>query len=126
MRSDRHAMRMQTGSTPAERAAEYLERIAWLTGAKQDDDGTYHLTAGRRHFLVDSNSVRVTSHRAESTCFSVVAYPDIPRAELIASALLQLKNNPRLFEKWRERQGDAFKANGQIFGETYRLTRDET
>ena len=53
-------MSMHAGSTPAERAAEYLERIAWLTGAKQDDDGTYHLTAGRRHFLVDSNSVRVT------------------------------------------------------------------
>jgi hypothetical protein len=119
-------MSMQTGSTPAERAAEYLERIAWLTGAKQDDDGTYHLTAGRRHFLVGSNSVRVASHRGESTCFSVVAYADIPRAELIASALLQLKNNPRLFEKWRERQGDAFKANGQIFGDIYWLTRDET
>jgi hypothetical protein len=126
VRSDRHAMSMQTGSTPAERAAEYLERIAGLTGAKLDDDGTYHLTAGRRHFLVDSNSVRVTSPRDESTCFSVVAYPDIPRAELIASALLQLKNNPRIFEKWRERQGDAFKANGQIFEDTYRLTRDET
>jgi hypothetical protein len=119
-------MSMQTGSTPAERAAEYLERIAGLTGAQLDDDGTYHLTAGRRHFLVDSNSVRVTSPRDESTCFSVVAYPDIPRAELIASALLQLKNNPRIFEKWRERQGDAFKANGQIFEDTYRLTRDET
>jgi hypothetical protein len=126
VRDDPLVMSRRTKCTPAERAAEYLERIAWLTGAKQDDDGTYHLTAGRRHFLVDSNSVRVTSHRAESTCFSVVAYPDIPRAELIASALLQLKNNPRLFEKWRERQGDAFKANGQIFGDTYRLTRDET
>ena len=32
---------MQTKCTPAERAAEYLERIAVLTGAKQDDDGTY-------------------------------------------------------------------------------------
>jgi hypothetical protein len=68
----------------------------------------------------------VTSHCGKSTCFSVVAYPDIPRAELIASALLQLKNNPQLFEKWRERQGDAFKANGLIFGETCRLTIDET
>jgi hypothetical protein len=119
-------MSMQTGCTRAQRAADYLKRVAALTGAKQDDDGTYHLTAGRRHFLVDSNSVRVTSHRAESTRFSVLAYPDIPRAELIASALLQLKNNPRLFEKWRERQGDAFKANGQMFGDTYRLTGDET
>ena len=58
--------------------------------------------------------------------FLLWTYPDIPRAELIASALLQLKNNPRIFEKWRERQGDAFKANGQIFEDTYPLTRDET
>ena len=42
---------MQTKCTPAERAAEYLEHIAVLTGAKQDDDGTYHLTAGGTHFL---------------------------------------------------------------------------
>ncbi len=123
MRSDRRAMSMQTGSTPAERAAEYLERIAWLTGAKLDDDGTYHLTVGRMRFRVDYKFV--ISHCGKSTCFSVVN-PDIPRAELIASALLQLKNNPRLFEKWRHRQGDMFKANGQMFGDTYRLTRDET
>jgi hypothetical protein len=119
-------MKMQTKCTPAERAAEYLERIAVLTGAKQDEDGTYHLTAGDMHFLVDYKFVRVMSYRGESTCFSVVVYPDIPRAEEVASALLQLKNNPRLFEKWRKRQGDTFKANGQMFGDTYRLTRDGT
>jgi hypothetical protein len=117
---------MQTKCTPAERAAEYLERIAALTGAKQGDDGTYHLTVGSMRFLVDYKFVRVISHRDETTCFSVVAYPDIPRAEVIASALLQLKNNPRLFDKWRQRQGDTFKANGQMFGDTYQLTRDET
>ena len=81
MRSDRLAMSMQTGSTPAERAAEYLERIAGLTGPKLDDDGTYHLTAGRMRFRVDYEFVRVISHCGKSTCFSVVAYPDIPRAD---------------------------------------------
>ena len=126
MRDDPLVMRRRTKCTPAERAAEYLERIAALTGAEQDDDGTYHLTAGGTHFAVDYKFVRAISYRGESTCFSVVAYPDIPRAEVVASALLQLKNNPRLFEKWRERQGDAFKANGKMFGDTYRLTRDET
>ena len=119
-------MKMQTKCTPAERAAEYLERIAVLTGAKQDEDGTYHLTAGDMHFLVDYKFVRVMSYRGESTCFSVAADPDMPSAEVVASALLQLKNNPRLFEKWRKRQGDTFKANGQMFGDTYRLTRDGT
>jgi hypothetical protein len=117
---------MKTKFTPAERAERYLERIAALTGAKQDDDGAYRLTTGSMRFLVGYKFVRVMSRRGESTCFSVAADPDMPRAEVVASALLQLKNNPRLFEKWRERQGDEFKANGQLFGDTYQLTRDET
>jgi hypothetical protein len=52
-------MSRRTKCTPAERAAEYLERIAGLTGAKQDDDGPYHLTAGGTHFLVDYKFVCV-------------------------------------------------------------------
>jgi hypothetical protein len=43
----------------------------------------------------------------------------MPGAEAAASALLQLKNNPRLFEKWRELQGYTFKANGKMFRGTY-------
>jgi hypothetical protein len=121
VRSDQLAMRMRAKCTPDERAAEYLERIAGLTGAERDDDGAYHLTAEGTHFLVDHNYVRVVSYCGESTCFSVVVYPVIPRAEAVASALLQLKNNPRLFEKWREQHGDPFKASGQIFGDTSRL-----
>jgi len=119
VRDDSLAMNRLGKCTLAERAAEYLDRIARLTGAKQDDDGTYHLTAGRIRFRVDYKFVHVISHGGESTCFSVVAYPDLPRAEVIASALLQLKNNPRLFERWRHRHGDAFKANGQMFGDTW-------
>jgi hypothetical protein len=48
------------------------------------------------------------------TCF----YPEhegMPDAEEIATALLQLKNNPALFDKWRERLGYAFKADGHMF-----------
>jgi hypothetical protein len=43
----------------------------------------------------------------------------MPGAEAVASALLQLKNNPKLFEKWRELQGYTFKANGRMFRGTY-------
>ena len=39
----------------------------------------------------------------------------MPRQEGIASALLQLKNNPRLFKKWREQPGYPFRANGKTF-----------
>jgi hypothetical protein len=60
-------MSIETESTPAERAAEYLERIAWLTGAKLHDDGTYHLTVGHVRFRVDYKFV--ISHCGKSTCF---------------------------------------------------------
>jgi hypothetical protein len=119
-------MRMQTKCTPARRAEKYLKRIAALTGAKRVCGESYHLTAGRMHFLVDSKFVRVISPRSESTCFSVAADPDMPSAEVVASALLQLKNNARLFEKWRELQGYTFKANGKMFRGTYCLAGDET
>ena len=78
------------------------------------------------HFLVNSKFVRVISPRSESTCFSVAADPDMPSAEVVASALLQLKNNARLFEKWREWPAHTFKANGKMFRDIYQLTRDET
>ena len=126
MRSDLLAMRKRTKCTPAQRATKYLKRIAALTGAKQVCGESYRLTAGRMHFLVDSKFVRLISPRGESTCFYVAADPDMPGAEAVASALLQLKNNPRLFEKWRELQGYTFKANGRMFTGTYWSVRDET
>jgi hypothetical protein len=97
------------------RPARYLERIAALTGAKALYDGSYILMSGRKHFRVDYKSVRVISRSNKWTCFSIAAVPDMPREELIASALLQLKNNPKLFKKWRKQQGYLFKANGKIF-----------
>ena len=119
-------MSMQTKCTPAQRAAEYLKRVAALTGAEQVRGDSYWLRAGRRHFLVNSKFVRLISPRGESTCFYIAADPDMPDAEAVASALLQLKNNPRLFEKWRELQGYTFKANGKMFRNKYLLNRDDT
>ena len=126
MRSDLLAMRKRTKCTPAQRATKYLKRIAALTGAKQVCGDSYRLKAGRRHFLVDSKFVRVFSHPGESTCFSVATDQDMPSAEVVASALLQLKNNARLFEKWRDWPAHTFKANGKMFRDTDQLTRDET
>lgn len=53
--------------------------------------------------------------QCRQTMFSVAADPDMPSAEVVASALLQLKNNPRLFKKWRKQPGSTFKANGKMF-----------
>ena len=113
-------MRLRTKRTAARRAAKYLQRIVALTGAKRDFDGTYRLTAGRREFLVDSRFIRVVSSRDQSTCFCVAADRQLPGAEVVASALLELKNNPKLFEKWRQRHGCAFKANGKMFRGAFR------
>ena len=125
MRNERQVMSRQTKCTPTERAAEYLERIAALTGAKPDGHGKYRLKAGRMQFLVDSEFVRVVSARRKSTCFYVLTDPEMPSAEVVASALLQLKNNPRLFEQWRRWRGLAFKANGRMFRGRYWSDRDE-
>ncbi len=110
-------MRMQTKCTPAQRSAEYLKRVAALTGAEQVRGDSYWLRAGRREFLVDNKFVSVISHHGKSTCFSVATDPDMSSAEVVAFALLQLKDNPRLFKKWRKQRGYAFKANGKMFGD---------
>ncbi len=126
MRDDRLAMKMQTACTPTQRAAEYLKRVARLTGAEHVRDDSYWLRAGRRTFLVDYKFVRLISRHDKSTCFSVATDPDTPSAEVVAFALLQLKNNPKLFKKWRKQPGCMFKANGKKFRNIYQLSRDET
>jgi len=126
VRNDRLATRMRTKCAPAQRAAKYLKRIAALTGAEQVRGDSYWLRAGRRDFLVAYRFVLAISDHGKSTCFSVAEEPDLPNAEVIASALLQLKNNPGLFRKWTKQPGSTFKANGKMFGNTDWLTRDET
>jgi len=126
VRSDLLAMRKRTKCTPTQRAAEYLKRVAALTGAEQVRGDSYWLRAGRKNFLVDYKFVRVISPHGKSTCFSVAADPDMPSAEVVASVLLQLRNNPRLFKKWRKQPGSTFKANGKMFSGAYQVTRDET
>jgi len=117
---------MRIDFTAAQRAVKYLKRIAALTGAQRVNGDSYLLTVGRKHFLVDSKFVRLIKRDGKSTCFSVLAVPDIPAAEVVASALLQLKNNPKLFKKWKKQPGYAFKADGQILEYVYRLDADET
>ena len=107
-------MKMQTKCTAAQRAGDYLKRIAALTGAEVRN-GSYCIRAGGRTFLVEERFVRLISSQSKATCFSVERGPDMPSAEVLASALLHLKNNPKLFKKWRKKAGYAFKANGRRF-----------
>jgi hypothetical protein len=95
----------------------YLRRIVVLSGAIQIGDW-YVLDVGKTRFFVRDGYVKrlrdVANRKCpqEETCF----YPsrqDMPAAEKIATALLQLKNNPTLFARWAVKNG-AFKANGEL------------
>jgi hypothetical protein len=102
-----------------DRAKRYLRRIVALTGATQMDDA-YIVDVGKMEFRVGYRYVRrlrdVTASACayEETCFYPV-HKGMPKAEEIATALLQLTNNPALFDKWAVQNGLAFKADGQVF-----------
>jgi len=102
-----------------DRAKRYLRRIVALTGATQMDDA-YVQDVGKMRFRVGYRYVRrlrdMTDPECayEETCFYPV-HKGMPKAEEIATALLQLTNNPALFDKWAVQNGLAFKADGQVF-----------
>jgi len=96
-----------------ERRLLFLERacvgvtadIVVLTGGTQADEG----------YMSSGCAIRqIPQCGYDETCWYRV-HKGVPRAEEIASALLQLNNNPRLFDKWAMKNGLAFKANGQVF-----------
>jgi hypothetical protein len=94
----------------------YLQRIVTLTGARRVHGDTYFLKAGDKRFLVANRTVLLISQTGnKSTCFFVPTHPYMLKQEVIASALLQLKNNPKLFKKWRKQPRHAFRANGKTF-----------
>jgi hypothetical protein len=101
-----------------DRAKTYLRRIVALTGATQTGN-RYVLDVGTTRFYVRDRYVGrmqdVTDPKCiyEETCF-YSAHTEIPKSEHIATALLQLANNPELFDKWAAQSG-AFKADGQAF-----------
>jgi hypothetical protein len=101
-----------------DRAKTYLRRIVALTGAMQTDDG-YVLDVEKMQFHVRPRYVKRLRDTTdpectfEETCFYPL-HKGMPKAEEIATVLLQLKNNPALFDKWAAQSG-AFRADGQAF-----------
>jgi hypothetical protein len=61
-----------------------------------------------------ANAKRDRSHSETLGNVLLSPHQEMPAAEKIATALLQLKNNPRLFDRWVSRSG-AFKADGALF-----------
>lgn len=96
----------------------YLDRVIALTGAMQKGD-SYFMDVGTTRFQVRDRFIRRVRDSGdpkwgyEETCF-YPAFQDMPQTEQIATALLQLRSNPGLFEKWAKKD-IAFKANGQLF-----------
>ena len=101
-----------------DRAKTYLRRIAALTGATQTGHA-YVLDVDKMRFRVRDRYVSRLRDMTdpgctlEETCFYSV-HKAMPKAEEIATALLQLMNNPTLFDRWAAQSG-AFKADGQAF-----------
>jgi len=105
----------------ADRAKAYLRRIVALTGAVQMGNN-YVLEIGTTRFHVRDRYVRrlqgVSDPKCEyeETCFCL-PYTRVPTAEQIATALLELANNPALFGRWSAQIG-AVKADGEAFART--------
>ena len=101
-----------------DRAKTYLRHIVGLTGSRQTGND-YVLDVGTTRFYVRDRyvtrlrDVRDPKRGYEETCFCL-PYKVIPKAERIATALLQLRNNPALFDRWAAQIG-AVKAAGQVF-----------
>lgn len=100
-------------------AQSHLRRIVALIGATQMGSG-YVTDVGTTRFEVRDRYVRRLRDltdpkcRYEVTCF-YSAHKEMPKAEQIATALLQLRNNPALFDRWAQQCRLAFKADGQVF-----------
>ena len=100
------------------RAKTYLRRIVALTGARRMAN-RYILDVGNTRFHVRDRYVGrlrdSTNPKCgyDETCFYCV-HKGMPREEEIATVLLQLRNNPALFDRWAAQCG-AYKADGQVF-----------
>jgi hypothetical protein len=104
-----------------DRAEAHLRRVIALTGARRLGPYCYALEVGDMQFEVHDSYGRAMPAATDppspskGTCFFLPDRP-MPVAEKIAIALLQLKNNLALFEKWAA-QGGSFKADGELFSE---------
>jgi hypothetical protein len=101
------------------RSDSYLRRIVTLVGATKRGN-SYVLDVGTKRFLVRDRSVRRMRNASdpkcgyEETCF-YSGFQGMPKGEQIACALMQLRRNPQLFDRWMIQRDIAFKADGQLF-----------
>ena len=119
-----HSLGDKTVADAEDRAESYLSRIIELTGATQVGRHYCVLDVGNARFEVHDSyvsrapivagSTETAKPPAGGTCFYIPNYC-MPVPEKIATALLQLKNNPGLFDRWASQNG-TFKPDGELFG----------
>ncbi len=87
-----------------EKARRNLEQIAKVVGAHLEAPLYARLTLGKDEFRIVPGQVRrIRSGSDQQTCFQVSA--PFPHPEHIASALLLLKNDPTIFDRWVKQDG---------------------
>lgn len=106
-------------SEGSSREETYLRRIVSLIGASRIGN-RYVLNVGKITFHVRDRYVWRLPDSTNPECgYNETCFysenKGMPREEEIAIVLLQLKNNPALFDKWVRQNGLAFKADGQVF-----------
>lgn len=119
----RQALSDKTIADAEDRAEACLRRIIELTGATQVGRHYCVLDVGNTRFEVHDSYVSRAPIAAGSTggakslaggtCFYIPNHY-MPVSEKIATALLQLKNNPALFDRWAAQNG-TFKPDGELF-----------
>jgi len=84
--------------SPAELAQRNLDLVVAAVGAVRKD-GYYelYLDGGKRKFLVQPEQVFIQDHTQRGTCLQLTHLPE----EQIATVLLLLKNDPDIFNRWR-------------------------
>jgi hypothetical protein len=88
------------------KALANLQQIAKVVGARVEGPNRAFLKVGKDEFQVDVGSVyrtRGLTGLRNCTCYQLNVR--IPYAEMIASTLLLLKHDPKIFDRWVNRDG---------------------
>jgi hypothetical protein len=101
----RHNMSGTQIAEAERKAFENLKLVAKAVGATIDNPGLAFLKMGKVTFKIDVGTVsRLENGTFEaSTCYQ--AQTSVPYPEYVASVLLLLKHDPKIFDRWCARDG---------------------
>jgi len=83
-------------------AEKNLMRAVAALGAKRKGE-CVSMKVGRTRFTIKYRSV--TRNGVKNTCYQHMYMQNLPWQESVASAMLILHRNPKIFDRWRSREG---------------------